>query len=168
MSEIVLQFCAFPSFWGRLIDYGTEGEVGHVDALTPDRSQLFGAQHDAGLGGAPAGVQFRPTGYVREAGGYNLLRVHLACTPAQHDRFWRFMKAQEGKPYDVKGILGFLAGRYWHDRGHWWCSQLHTAGLEPKVAGVFPNRLWTRFNRLTPQELLLVTSALGRVERVLT
>lgn len=163
MSEIVLQFCAFRSFFGRLIDWGTEGEVGHVDAVTPDGRQLFGAQHEASMGGAPEGVQYRPVTYVRENGGYNLLRAHLACSPAQYDRFWAFMARQEGKPYDTRGILGFVFGRQWGDRGHWWCSQIQTAALEPGVTGIFPRHLRVKNNRLTPQELLLVCSALGPV-----
>lgn len=161
-GSITLQFCAFKSFFGRIIDWGTEGEVGHVDAVF--LNGLLGAQHEDGLGGAPSGVQWRPPEYVKECGGYNCLRVVLPATLEQRERFHHFLNRQIGKPYDTKGILGFLTGEDWRDPGSWFCSELQAAALE--FSGIFPHHLHVWKNRVTPQELLLVTSALGKVEKL--
>ena len=159
---ITLQFCAFRSFFGRIIDWGTEGEVGHVDAVF--QGSLLGAQQEAGLGGAESGVQWRPATYVKECGGYNIFRVTLEASVDQRTKFQAFLTQQLGKPYDTKGILGFVTGKDWRDPGSWFCSELQAAALEH--AGLFPHPLHVWKNRVTPQELLLVTSALGKVTKV--
>lgn len=163
MAEIALEFCAFKSFFGRLIDFGTQGEVGHVDAVLPS-GELLGAQHESGLGGAPSGVQIRPARYQMTCGGYNVLRVTIAASTKTERAFYDFLRAQIGKPYDLKMIFGFAAGRDWRDPGAWICSELQAAACE--AAKIFPHPLRVWKDRVTPQELLLLASALGRVEQI--
>lgn len=163
MAEIALMFCAFDSFMGRLIRYGTEGEVGHVDAILPN-GDLLGAQAAAGLGGKPSGVQIRPEGYQEDCGGRNFVRVTIKVTPKQKDAFLTFLHSQVGKPYDVKSIIGFILGRQWRDPDAWFCSELIAAALEH--AGVFAHPLRTRNDRVTPQELLMICSVLGVAEQM--
>lgn len=164
MAEIALEFCAFKSFFGRLIDFGTQGEVGHVDAVLPN-GDLLGAQHEAGLSGTPSGVQIRPARYQMACDGYNVLRVTINVTAKQKDDFYSFLRDQLGKPYDIKMILGFAAGRDWRNPGAWICSELQAAACE--AAKIFPHPLRVWKDRVTPQELLLLTSALGRVEQIM-
>ena len=163
MAHITVQFNAFHSFWGDLIAWGTQGEVGHASIVTLS-GELLDAQHENDLGGQPSGVWVRPREYIRESKGFNILRVRLPATVAQRDAFYAFAYAQVGKPYDTKGILGFMAGKPWHDDGAWFCSELVAAALQH--AGIFPRPLHVHRNRVTPQELLLVCSTFGDVEHV--
>jgi uncharacterized protein YycO len=156
---ILLQFCAFDSLVSRFIAYGTEGTVAHVDAVD-DAGNLWGAQNETGLGGKPSGVQIRPEDYGDSCGMTNRIRVLVSATPAQEAAFWGFMRNQLGKPYDLTGIAGFIAGRDWHDDGAWFCSELVCAALEASGA---IKKLETPANKITPQELLLVCSVIGDV-----
>lgn len=154
---IVLQFCSFPTLVGEVIDWFTAGEVGHVDAVLPDGS-LLGAQQQAGLGGAGAGVQVRPAGYGNMQ---HIRRVSLSAEPAQEQQFWMFLRAQLGKPYDITAFAAFAAGRDWQEPDSWFCSELIAAGLE--AGRVFAYPLAAPANKITPQELFLLCSAFGPV-----
>jgi hypothetical protein len=150
---ITLQFCAFDSLMGQAIEWFTQGNVGHVDAVLPDGS-LLGAQNMDGLGDQPAGVQIRPADYGNMT---NKIRVRLSATDGQADTFWSFLTAQIGKPYDISAIEAFVVGRDWHDADSWFCSELIAAALEH--AGIFPAELASPANKITPAALLLVCSA---------
>ena len=162
-NEIVLQFCGFKSFFGKIIAWGTEGEVGHASAVLPN-GDILDSQHQANLGGKPAGVQIRPAGYIERCGGINILRVTINVTAKQRNAFYDFLISQLGKPYDTKGILGFVVGKDWRDPGAWFCSELQAAALE--AAKVFEYPLHVKHNRVTPQELLMLASTRGVVSHL--
>jgi hypothetical protein len=161
MPTVRLGFCAFPSFWGRLIDWGTQGEVGHAFAVLPS-GEILDSQHDAGLGGKPSGVQIRPAGYLAKAKAKNILYVDFPCSKIQRDAFYAFLHAQVGKPYDTQGIIGYFFGKPWRDPGAWYCSELDGAAAE--AAKFFPAPLRTPHDRLTPEEWLLIVSAFAPVK----
>ena len=156
MNTVTLQFCSFGSLMGRVIEWFTQGDVGHVDVVLPDGT-LLGAQDEAGLGGKPSGVQIRPPNY---GGMTHIVRVEIPCNDAAAGL--AFARAQIGKPYDVTAIEAFVADRDWRNPAAWFCSELAAATLEQ--AGAFPHPLASPANRITPAALLLVCSALAPVE----
>ncbi len=152
MGQIVMQFAGSDSLTSRLIQWFDHGAYAHVDSVLPD-GRLLGARNDV-MAGFPAGVQIRSPDYqVR----YRLRRVTIPCTDEQEAAYYDFVKAQIGKPYDSKGIAGFILGRTWRSPGAWFCSELNAAGLE--AAGVVP-ALAASCDKIAPDDLLLVVSAL--------
>jgi hypothetical protein len=150
---IVLQFVASDGITSSLIEWFSHGRFSHVDAVMPD-GRLLGSQGHA-IGAVPAGVQIRPANYETFAARQV---VTLTATPEQEAAFWAFVKAQIGKPYDTTAIAGFVAGRNWREDDSWMCSELQSAALE--AAGFFAHPLCAPTNRITPDDLELVLSAL--------
>ena len=162
METVTLQFCSFDSLAGELIDWFTQGSVGHVDAVMSDGS-LLGAQHEAGLGGMPAGVQIRPANYGGNSGMRHRMRASLMVTDDEAEAFYSFLRQQVGKPYDTTAILAFAVGRDWRERDSWFCSELQAAALEE--AGIV-RRLVAPSQKITPAALMLTCSALTDIEPV--
>lgn len=155
-SQIALQFASASDLGSEAIEWFSHGMWSHVDSLLPDGS-LLGARDDE-VGGAPAGVQIRPPGYKNFA---RALRVDLAADDAMTARYYDFVRAQIGKPYDQRGILAFVAGRDWRSPGAWFCSELVAAGLE--ACGFFAWPLAAPANRITPSDLVLLLSGRQRI-----
>ena len=142
----------------QAIEWFSAGEVSHVAAVMADGNYL-----DARLdkeGASAGGVQMRP---ASGEGVTEAVRYTIETSAAEEAAFWDFLHAQIGKPYDVTGILAFVAGRDWHATDSWFCSELQAAALE--AAGVV-NPLYAAANKVTPAALALVCSAVGtRVAR---
>lgn len=77
----------------------------------------------------------------------------------QSRAFYRFLRAQVGKPYDHSAIWGFASGRDWREDDSWICSELQAAALEH--AGIVPNQLYLAANKITPVALAFGLSFLG-------
>jgi hypothetical protein len=153
MDAITLQFVGAGDFGSELIEWFSQGQVSHVDAVMADGS-LLGARSDH-VGGAPPGVQIRPANYENFE---RVIRVVMPCPDDMAARFYDLIRAEIGKPYDSEGLLAdFVAGRNWRDPGSWWCSELQGAMLER--CGYFASPLATPSNKLTPAGLLLACSA---------
>lgn len=161
MSEITLQFCSFPSGWGRVIPWFTQApySVGHVDIVLPS-GDLLGAQHSV-IDGVPAGVQIRNPGYGKMT---NPIRVSLPVTPQGLEAALSFAHDQIGKPYDTLAIFAFMIGRNWRDDDAWYCSEYGARYAE--IAKAFPCPLAAPDNKITPGALLLVCSALAPIVKV--
>jgi hypothetical protein len=160
-GHVALVFCQAADLGSRLIRLYDHGAWSHVDVLMPDGTRL-GARDDV-RAGVPAGVQIRPAGY---AGFSRELAVPIAATHAQQAEFYDFLSAQLGKPYDETGLVSnFILGRDWREPDSWWCSELAGAALEPDGACIFPYRLGTPLNKLTPDGLFLACSAIANVNR---
>lgn len=135
------RFVRYRGFNAWCIRFRQHGEwQTHFDAVTPD-GKLLGATGD--------GVAVREFGWDQ---GHYLFEQFLAlpCSKAEHDKFYSFLNAQIGKPYDYGAIYAIARLRNWNDADKWYCSELGGAGLV--AAGliskhVFPN------NRVTPYEL---------------
>jgi hypothetical protein len=157
MKQITLQFISASDFMGQAIEWFTQAQVCHVDAVLPDGT-LLGSQMNDGLGGKPSGVQIRPASYV---GGVHKAQVSLDVTDDQYAGWIEFMQEQIGKPYDLKAIAGFITHSNWRDDRAWYCSELHAAGLE--TIRFFPHPLAAPENKISPQHLFLLVSAFGPV-----
>lgn len=155
---IRIQFVAGTDAGAHLIAwFGGGAPFSHVDSILPD-GRLLGSRSDV-VGGAPAGVQIRDPGYV----GHNkTLRIDVPADDAMTAAYHGFLASQLGKPYDIEGILGFIAGRNWHDPSAWFCSELAAAGLE--ACGLFKWPLAVPSNKITPPGLILVLSTLTQVK----
>lgn len=148
---IVVQFVSTADISSELIEWYGHGLFSHVDCVLPDGS-LLGARQDEG-------VQIRPPDYEKFD---RKLAVQLPCPMAVSDKFYEFIKAQVGKPYDMTAIAGFASGRDWRTPDSWFCSELAAAALEQ--SGYFAGKLSTPANKVTPDDLLLVLSAMVPVE----
>lgn len=153
MASVRLRFIRQADVVSSLIAWFSAGPVSHVGAILPDGSEL-GARSDH-AGGKPAGVQIRPGDYAKFA--YQAV-FEIPCSETQGFRFWEFMKAQIGKPYDRSAILGFVTGRNWRDQSAWICSELVAAALE--AAQIVPP-LYLIANKITPTACALLVSAIG-------
>ena len=152
--SIKLRFVRGLDFSSRVIAWFSAGHLSHVDAVLPDGT-LLGARSDV-LKGVPTGVQIRPPGYETVA---LQMVMEIPCTTLQEAAFYRFLRAQLGKPYDTSAIWGFAFGRDWHNPDQWYCSELQTAALE--AAGILPKTLFLAANKVTPVALANEISAIG-------
>lgn len=62
-------------------------------------------------------------------GDVKALVAHTQKIDAIQDRIMTFARAQVGKPYDYRGIYGFLDRRDIHGRDAWFCSELVSAAF---------------------------------------
>lgn len=152
MAELTLQFSARDSLSSTMIRDATHGAWSHVDAITED-GQLLGARADV-VGNIPAGVQVRPKDYLP----FSATKVvSLATTDDVRARFWNFLTAQIGKPYDESAYAAFVLDRDWRKHNAWCCSEIDARALE--VSGFLRYPLAAAYNRVAPCDLLLVLSA---------
>ena len=148
---IKLQFSSAPDLGSRLIQFYERGWPSHVDAVRED-GMLLGARSDV-CAGVPAGVQLRPPGYKTFK---RIEIIELPCSKQIEWRFWEFLNAQIGKPYDKKAIVAFAIQRDWRNPDQWFCSELIVSGLEE--SGFFPRRLLIPANEVTPRDNLILAS----------
>jgi hypothetical protein len=150
---ITLRFIRGHGVGSGLISWFGGGLYSHVDYAMPDGTWL-GARSDR-VGGKPAGVQIRPADYVTPI---RQLTLALNTTPEQGRDHYAFLFSQIGKPYDKMAILGFIVGRNWEDPGAWICSELQCAAA---ISADILKPLCLTANRITPNDLTLLWSALG-------
>lgn len=157
MGAIVMQFVQGSGFGADLIRWFDHGKYSHVDSVLPDGT-LLGARDDV-IDGIPSGVQIRPATYVAKEA---VLRVTIPCTVNQEEAYYDFVRAQLGKPYDETAIVAFAMGRDWRAADSWFCSELCAAGIE--ASGLIPP-LIAPFNKIAPDDLALVVSALVEIDQ---
>ncbi len=165
-ASIKLQLVLGADIASRTIAWFTQGSYSHVDAVVPAgglaiapdctvvEGWLLGARNDS-VGGEPPGVQFRPPGYKAWA---RRTVIEVPCTNIQERRYWTFLIAQLGKPYDSEAIWAFVFNRDWRETDSWICSELQAAAGE--AALILP-KLEAPCNKIAPVPLALVMSAVG-------
>jgi uncharacterized protein YycO len=150
---IQLQFVLGHALSSSLIAWFSSGHFSHVDCVMPD-GYLVGAQSSR-VDGYPEGVRRRRAHYTTWK---RRVVFDVPATAAQKKKFYAFLTAQIGKPYDHQAILGFVLGRDWREDDSWICSELQAAALEH--AGIVP-QLYLAANKITPVALALAISAIG-------
>ena len=150
---ITLRFIRDHGISSALIAWFGGGEYSHVDYAMPDGTWL-GARSER-VGGIPPGVQIRPANYITPL---RCLTLSLQTTSEQDRDHYQFLYSQIGKPYDKWAILGFIFGRNWQDPGAWICSELQCAAA---MSADIMQPLCLTANRITPNDLTLIWSALG-------
>ena len=155
---VTLQFVAGPQPHDKLIAYFSHGWATHVDVVWPPTmsggpERLFGARINGG-------VAIRQLDYEKFT---KVARVTLPTTPEQDEKFFAFLRAQSGKPYDEAAILAFALDRDWRMPDHWFCSELTECATEH--CG-----LWLPIaapsSRVTPSDYLNLCSSVAEVKYV--
>ena len=133
-----------------------DGIYSHVDVITP-QGKLRGALSTT-IGGVAPGYRDRPADY----GIHNwCVRTvfTLPVTEKQEKKYWEFSNRQLGKPYDSRGIAGFVFGkRNWREPDSWFCSEEVQANCE--YADISPP-MYENANRVDPGDLAFILCALG-------
>lgn len=152
-SEVILRAVQGGGVDSRLIEFRC-GWCSHVEAIGRyTKSLTFGAQFFGGVGYRhQADKCYRHTRKVEV--------WHIPCTSDQRSRFWDFMDAQDGKPYDWKAIAGFAIGqRTWDEPNAWFCSELVMAAL--KESGIWQPQGQVYISRIDPDVAYLVWTSLA-------
>lgn len=124
------------------IDFVSRGVVCHTEFVFGNQS--FGARSNGGVKYRP--LDKYPIDY----------RFTASITIQQSNDLLKFLRVQEGKPYNFKGILGVLTDQDWTDQKAWYCSQLWSAAMQySKIINPIPKAV-TNF---TPEDTLLVSAA---------
>lgn len=141
------QVCVFLSteehdFLSAAIRWDTRAKWSHIGWERLSDGWTYSAMNDG------KGVAWRPPNPKAE-----ILRLNI---PGMQEAF-QWALSQEGKPYDQRDILGFIAGRDWgdHDGSKWICSEL-TASAFDKTTPLFAR--WTPLWHISPRDHLLPVS----------
>jgi hypothetical protein len=170
MSAITFQFCGFDSTFGKIIEWGTEGDVGHVDLVLPDwhprAGDLLGAQHETGLGGMPSGVQIRPANYGDTCGMTNRQRVSLPTTLETEKAAYEWALSMVGSPYDTAAIKGIAVNEDWSTHGSLICSGLGAGTLTQPSPSFIGHQFDKPWRIMTPMELKLICNAFAPIVKL--
>ena len=148
MAKIILQFATQKTISSFFIGWFGHGWASHVDVVYPNG--LFGAM-------LKGGCTFRK---YEDHSWSRTEQYALECDDATKYKFDTFMMKQLDKPYDWRNILAFLSpNRNWLEDDSWFCSELVAAGLIK--SGFFKGELSTVANKITPQDLMLLVTAIG-------
>lgn len=123
-----------------------DGWPTHAEVVLPDGG-LLGAHFEGG-------VAIRQKHYDYDVMKRELI-VDIPAFERLEKRFYDFLYAQLGKPYDWRAVFGLGLGRNWRDPEKWFCSELVAAALE--ASGWVPP-LSAVDNHISPRDLLLVLS----------
>lgn len=127
--SIKIRFVTGDGIFSKIIRSAQMGFwASHVEAIQDDGTYLSAY---AGLG-----VQVMAKDYDKGSDPTTeYIHLEIPCTPEQETDYWTFLKAQIGKPYDVKALEtmaeGVLIGVELppDTDGTWICSSLHMAAL---------------------------------------
>jgi hypothetical protein len=133
-----------------LILVQTGGLYSHVEAVTPDGKYL-GAHSDGG-------VLARPSDY--DAGKFDRqLFLDLPADNVMALKFYSYLNACLGEPYDFGAIAGFVAHFDIHQKHRVICSALQTLAL--RGCWFFATPLSQEAHEISPRDLLLILSGRG-------
>jgi hypothetical protein len=149
------RFIAEKDVGSRAISWFGGGQFSHVDLVMPD-GQYAGARTaiDKAATNKP-GYQLRPADYIKAAVS---VVMSLEVTAEQEVAVYKASNAKLGDPYDHLAIWGFVLGRNWEEPGSWICSEAQAQNIT--CAGIC-KPLYLTANRITPNDLTLILSALG-------
>lgn len=143
---ITTQFVTEATLGSWAIRFGTHSDFSHVDVVLPS-GDLLGAR-------SAGGVQIRKPDYTQ----FSLIRrVVIPCSDDEGQAYYEFLRAQVGKPYDWKGVVGFAVNRDWRATDCWFCSELDIAAKE--VAKII--KVATPASRITPNDDYLLSASIS-------
>lgn len=91
----------------RAIERAGFGPFSHMASILADGTILDARDNE--IGGVPAGVQLRPTGYLDT---YPAAATFEAPTPCHYASWEAALRSQLLKPYDMRGIEDFAEGTF--------------------------------------------------------
>jgi len=71
-----------------------------------------------------------------------------------------FLLLQIGKDYDISALFGIFLHRDWQKDNKWFCSELLAKSIIESGSPFIPSKY---LNRITPQDLLFICQAHGRI-----
>ena len=71
-----------------------------------------------------------------------------------------FLLLQIGKDYDISALFGIFLHRDWQKDDKWFCSELLAKSIIESGSPFIPSKY---LNRITPQDLLFICQAHGRI-----
>jgi hypothetical protein len=155
MSRIILRLVHCNDPVSNAIIFQTGGLYSHVEAVTSD-GLYIGAHADGG-------VQARPSDY--DLGKFDRQRfLELAASDEMSLRFYHYLRATIGEPYDFGAIAGFVAHYDVHQRARVICSALITLAL--RGCGFFQRPLSQLAHKVSPRDLELILSGRGDVREI--
>jgi hypothetical protein len=133
---IILRFVHCTDIVSNGILAETGGKYSHVEAVTPD-GKLLGAH-------ASGGVMARPSNY--DAGTFDRERFLLltAADEAMAAKFYHYLDAVIGEPYDFGAIAGFVSHLDIHQQHRVICSALRWCGYFPAVLPILAHEVTPR------------------------
>lgn len=146
---IRLRFVSHPGVFNwacRIAQYGFWAT--HCEALLPEGGRLGSWYTEGGV--RVLSDNYDEGAFIKET------FVTLKSTPEQEEIFFAFLDTQIGKPYDTLAIVAFYSSRAWQELDSWQCSELIASGLS--YCGLFPHEMAVKFSRITPRDLMLLTS----------
>ncbi len=162
MGAVTLQFSTQRGWASGLIRWFGHGQpYSHVDFVLPG-GRLLGSRTDAPVSGQ-TGVQIRPANYAKFSA---VLRVSIQTPHAA--AIYAAARSQIGKPYDRRGIIGFVCGRNWRDTDSWFCSELAAWAFEQ---GGFWDTKWVvpyMPQKVDPADLFLLLGPYMRLDTTTT
>jgi hypothetical protein len=156
--SIQIQFSTSPAFSSAVIRRLTHSPFSHVDLIVKDG--LLGVSGKDDTINDPGGVRIRPF----NAWPY-LTKPKVAmlnCTDEVTEQVIAAARSQIGKPFDNDALYAMLNDlavqkpRDWRDPSQWFCSEFVIWSLE--AGKIFPYTLAATANRLTPNDVLLVSN----------
>ncbi len=118
------------SWISRLIQWRTWSDYSHA-AWVCDDGSVIEAWVDGFMSGSVRRVE---NPWARHTPGTDVEFYDVALTPEQHWAAQEFLMRQVGKPYDFRGIWGFMTRKPEQEQGAWFCSELVFTALQ--AAGV--------------------------------
>jgi hypothetical protein len=141
---IILRFVHHRIIGSDLIDFQTLGKYSHVEALTPEGTYI-GAHADTG-------VESRPMNY--DAGTFDREKfLLLPADPGMSEKFYHYLRAVIGEPYDFGAIATFVAHFDIHQKHRVICSALQTLAL--RWCNFLPVPLPVPAHEISPRDLEL-------------
>lgn len=157
--KLALRFVRGSGWDSKLIEWGSRSWTSHVEMISSNRWDTFGAQ----LSG---GVRWRA---VSDSCYSNVTRSEvweIEITDAQEIDLLKVIRETAGLPYDWRAIVSFAFGeRDWRAKDSWFCSEWAAVMLESLGIVKFPEKL--PVDRITPRDIYMVFTALPGARLVL-
>lgn len=141
---IILRFVHHRVIGSDLIDFQTLGMYSHVEALTPE-GKYIGAHADVGVAALPMGY---------DTGKFDREKfMLLPADDVMSAKFYHYLNAVIGEPYDFGAIVTFVAHFDIHQKHRVICSALQT--LAARWCNFLPVPLPVPAHEISPRDLEL-------------
>ena len=132
----------------RAISWRSWSGISHVAALRRNGEII-----EAWGGSKPRGVRHFADWNIGHTSGTRIDCYRVpSWTDKQHEAYWALLLEEVGKPYDYRGVLGFITRRDKAARpGKWFCSELKHA---KSVAVGTPFLIGVTSNRIAPGDIV--------------
>lgn len=119
MAQIQLLFVTKDDIVSRLIRWFTWSDWSHVELILSD-NHVIGSTWKAGV---------RRTYMAEALAGVTKASIYaIECDEESAHVFTAAVLRQEGKPYDLGAVFGFVFRKNWQDVNKWFCSELIAYG----------------------------------------